>query len=150
MSELMLVRAGTGQDDRYTWLPVDKKGSPTAQAGTGTLEQLAVQAKRKRLVLLASGSDVLLTTVSIPGNGRVQASTISFALEEQLADDVDSLYVTSSIRQASGDTPVAAINKERLNHWLERFKQADLQPAACLPETCCSLAARQLVTAGRG
>ncbi|MES9857142.1 MAG: type II secretion system protein GspL [Sedimenticola sp.] len=134
MSELMLVRAGTEQDDHYTWLSVDKKGNPAAQASTGTLDQLAVEVKRKRLMLLVPGSDVLLTCVEMPGSKRVPASAINFALEEQLADDVDSLYITSGIRLGGGEIPVAAISKARLNTWLERLKEANLQAAACLPE----------------
>ncbi|MEJ1340409.1 MAG: type II secretion system protein GspL [Candidatus Sedimenticola sp. (ex Thyasira tokunagai)] len=135
MSELLLVRANTEQDGQYTWLPVDKKGNPRAQAGTGTLGQLAAQAKHRRLVLLLPGSDLLLSTVTIPGTGRAPASAVTFALEEQLADEVDGLYITSGPRQGGGEIPVAAIRKERLNHLLDSLKQAGYTPHWCLPES---------------
>ncbi|MES9901501.1 MAG: type II secretion system protein GspL [Sedimenticola sp.] len=135
MSDILLVRASTEQQGQFTWLAVDKRGNPTAEVNSGSAAQLKLQAKRRRLLLLLPGSDLLLTTVSIPGTGRVPVSAVAFALEEQLADDVESLYFTSGSRQNSGEIPVAAIQKSRLDHWLEVLKQAGIEPMECIPET---------------
>lgn len=135
MGELLLVRVNPEHDDRFTWLSLDKKGKPAAETGTGTLEQLSAEAKHKRVVLLVPGSDVLLSPVDVPGTGRVPAPTLTFALEEYLADDIEALYFANGPRQADGMVPTAAIRKSKLNNWLNSLEQADLHPAWVVPES---------------
>ncbi|MES9871206.1 MAG: type II secretion system protein GspL [Sedimenticola sp.] len=135
MSELLLVRAPATMGGEFSWLPVDNKGEAKGDTITGDLQQLSSHVNRQRLVLLVPGEEVLLTMVKIPGKGRITGDLIAYTLEEQLADDVEQLCFAHGRRQPDGRITAAAMRKERLDHWLETLRSAELYPFRMVPES---------------
>jgi general secretion pathway protein L len=78
---------------------------------------------------------VLSTTVTIPvrGGSRLLAA-LPFALEEQLADDVENLHFAAGTRRDNGVVPVAVVAHQQMQEWLERLRVAGVTPARMVPE----------------
>ncbi|MFQ5982729.1 MAG: type II secretion system protein GspL, partial [Woeseiaceae bacterium] len=71
--------------------------------------------------------------IPIKGGARLQAA-LPYALEEQLAEDIEQLHFAAGTRRGSGRIPVAIVSRERLSEWIEWLTEAGIQPAAMIPE----------------
>lgn len=117
-------------------------GTPGASVPVqhATLDILLADAANARLVLFVPGADVRLTQVAVPAR---QAQKIlqaaPYALEDQLAEDVDTLhFAIAPVRAArrAGDLhPVAIVARERMDQWLAPFRARQLRPDVVIPET---------------
>lgn len=100
------------------------------------LETVLLQAAQRRLVVLVPSADVRLTQVLLPAKQAAKVLLAApYALEDQLADDVDTLHFALGARQPSGHWPVAVVARERMTAWLSFFEQYGLRPDAIIPDT---------------
>lgn len=99
------------------------------------LEAVLAQAAGRRLVLFVPGADVRLAQVSVPARQPQKVlQAAPYALEDQLAEDVETLHF--AIAPRAGDPhPVAIAARERMEHWLAPLRERGLKPAAMVPET---------------
>ena len=102
--------------------------------GSGQLSSLAgrLSSPDCQVDLLVPADACLITQVSLPhGRKRDRERALPFVLEEQLAGDPAEEYLAYSL---AGDadteirTAVAAIQRERLDEWLEALGDIGLQP----------------------
>jgi general secretion pathway protein L len=101
----------------------------------GNLQEAAAQAAGARVSVLVPGADVLLAQVELPAmKAQRLARAVPFALEEQLAEDVDDLHVAVGRRDAQGKVANAVVSRNRLETWLAQLKAAGLQPDVMTPE----------------
>jgi len=108
------------------------RGTP----GRGTLAEAATAATGARVVVLVPAAEVLLTETRIPAPVRSRLlAALPYALEEQLAAEVDTLHFAAGARDASGRLGVAVVAHERMSGWLEALRQAGIQPELLVPET---------------
>ena len=118
------------------WLVTDAAGARSGPTGRGTLELAAAAAGGRRLVLLVPGTDVTLAAPALPAKGAAKLLRLApYALEEQLATEVDSLHFAIGRQGADQRVPVAAIERERLARWLAELGAAGLTPAAVHPDS---------------
>lgn len=112
--------------------------APTTDAESGqdaisaVLEQVRVG---ERIVVLVPSERVALKQVDLPvrqSSKLLQA--VPYALEDQLADDVDSLHFSLGTRQAGHITPVAVVAHTHMQQWLQPFQEALIQPDLMLPD----------------
>lgn len=104
------------------------------------LDAILADAAGTRLVLFVPGADVRLATVTVPAR---QAQKIlqaaPYALEDQLAEDVDTLHFAiapvRSSRAAGEPHPVAVVARQRMDQWLAPFRARQLVPDAMVPDT---------------
>jgi general secretion pathway protein L len=89
------------------------------------------------VVALVPGVEVLLAQPELPVRGGARlAQVVPFALEEQLADDLENVHF--AIGRHQGDhpgTPVAAVRHDRLQAWLSRLAAAQLHPDAVFADS---------------
>ena len=151
MPELLVVRlhplatvpAATSQAPRQIqWLVVDTSNTRTQQPAWGTLREAVTHTAGRKVIVVVPGTDVLLTHPVLPVKNPAKAAQIvPFALEEQLASDVEDLHFALGKRPARIGTPVAVVAHERMREWLQELDDAGLQPeaihadTALLPET---------------
>lgn len=103
-------------------------------SGEGPLADVA-ESINSDCVVIVPGEDVLLTRADVPGhNKRVLRQAIPYALEEFLADDVDSLHFALGHRSGS-NINVAVVNQKRMAHWLECLEDAGISASALVPDT---------------
>ena len=130
MAETLLLRLPRENADAATWLIVDGRGSPVGPPQSGPLNLAAPRVAGRRVCLLVPGTDVLLAEPEVPVKAGVKpAQLVPYALEEHLADDIDSLHF--ALGRRVGETSrlrVAVVARSLLNEWLATLAAAGIVP----------------------
>jgi len=78
-----------------------------------------------RIVLMLPAEDALVTSVDLPIRQRARLmQALPYALEEQLADDVDAMHFALGGKTPTGEHNVAAMRSERLAAYLAAFDES--------------------------
>lgn len=135
MAEFLVIRLGADREQAASWIAVDSNGTRTSQPVTGPLASAARDVADRSVIVLVPATTVLTTSVNIPvkGGSRLRAA-LPFALEEQLADDIDNLHFAAGARRDSGQVPVAVVAHERMSEWLRQLDEAGLSVSRIVPE----------------
>jgi general secretion pathway protein L len=137
MADWLLIRLPRTPEQPATWLTVDPRGNPSGPPQSGPLSLAAPRAVGRRICVLVPGTDVLLTEPEVPMKaGTKLHQVVPFALEEQLADDIDDLHFAIGKRAAdSAKTPVAVIRRSLMDEWLTALKSNGLDPESMYTES---------------
>ncbi len=111
--------------------------SPTGglQNATGTLAEIATRAAGRPVVLFVPAADVRLSTINVPARSAQKIlQAAPYALEDQIADDVERLHFALGPRQAGVGHPIAIVSKSRMDAWLGALAAAGLRAEAVVPE----------------
>jgi len=130
MADWLLIRMPRSPELPATWLVVDSRGNPSGPPQSGPLSLAAPRAVNRRICVLVPGTDVLLTEPDVPMKaGTKLQQVVPYALEEQLADDIDDLHFAIGKRATdSAKTPVAVIRRALMDEWLTSLKSSGLDP----------------------
>src|SRR5512137_658002 len=130
MADWLLLRLPRTPEEPATWLIASAGGAPLAATQSGPLADAAAAAAGRRLCVLVPGSDVLLAEPELPAKSGIRLQQlVPYALEEQLADNIDELHFALGRRAAdSNRTPVAVVAHELMNAWLAELRAAGLEP----------------------
>lgn len=97
--------------------------------------QLKALSRGKRIILLIPTEDVVLNSANIPAtSAKLLAKAVPYALEDHLAEDIDELHFVYHRESAGQSVYISAINKERLQQWLDKLREHDLTPHIVLPD----------------
>ena len=134
MSELLVVRLEPPNPASRCWVVVDEHGA-LVDAGSSSLADAAGKATGRKVIALAPATEVLRTVVQVPVRGRAKlAQVLPFAMEEQLADDVDSLHFAPGRAGADDPLPVAVTRRDKLAGWLGELKENGLDAVTLYSE----------------
>lgn len=101
---------------------------------SGSLEDAAAQSAGCQVIALVPSTDVFITQVQVPTQNRQRMlKAIPFALEDQLAAEVETLHFAVG-REAEGGVTAAVVDRARMTAWAERLRQAGLQPDMLVPD----------------
>lgn len=90
----------------------------------------------RRIVVIVPGADVRLATVNVPARQAAKVlAAAPYQLEDQLADDVDTLHFALGARQPDGSWPVAVVTRALVDGWLAPFHARGLNPEGFYPES---------------
>lgn len=119
------------------WLLTDTHGARIGDVHCGALSEAALLAGGRKVVVLVPGTDVLLAEPVLPLKSGVKlAQVVPFALEEQLASDVEDLHFAVGRREASATgTPVAVTSREKMDTWLVQLRLVGIHAEAIHAET---------------
>jgi len=137
MSETLVIRLRAAEDAPASWLIVDSNGAASGAVQSGPVADALNLSVGRRVVLLLPGSDVTLAQPELPLRGGARlAQAVPFALEEQLASDVDGIHFAIGSKGA-GDigTPVAAISESLMSRWHSACEAAGIQPSASFADS---------------
>src|SRR5580704_1784457 len=99
MAERTLLRLAHGAEERVSWMAVHADGQPLAAPESGSLPQAAIAASGRRLAVVVPSTDVLITDVELPVKSGVRVQqVVPYALEEQLAADIETLHFAVGAR----------------------------------------------------
>lgn len=119
--------------DRVEWLSLSVE---SRRRGVAALDELAVEAEGRRLVVFVPAGEVLLASARLPTRKRQRMlQALPYALEEQLASDVENLHFALGDDQPDGSVVAAVIERARVAEWVERLHAAGLEPYALVPES---------------
>lgn len=131
----LFIRFNPSSPDEVDWLRMDEPARHDLAVHHDPLPDIAAAAAGCRVILLVPGAEVLLTTAAVPGGNRQKiAGAVPYALEEQLASDVDNLHFALGERRDDGRISAAVVVKTQLDGWLERLRQAGIEPDAIAPD----------------
>ena len=132
MADWLLLRLPRVPDQPATWLVVGPRGVATGPPQSGPLSLAAPRSAGRRICVLVPGTDVLVAEPELPTKaGTKLAQLVPYAMEEQLADDIDDLHFAVGKRPAdSTRTPVAVVTRALMDQWLTALKSAGLEPEA--------------------
>lgn len=135
MAEHLVIRLGNNPQQSAHWIAVDDNGSRLSPPVTGPLVEAAKDIGDKSVIVLVPASSVLTTTVDLPiKSGARLRSALPFALEEQLADDVENLHFAHGKRGDDGLLPVSVVANTQIQDWLETLQSAGIKPNRLVPE----------------
>jgi general secretion pathway protein L len=129
MADWLLIRF-TGDPATVDYLTADAAGRIVEPLRSGALTAAAQHAPGRRLCVLAPASDVLLTDAEVPARSgaRIQ-QIVPYALEEQVAQDIESLHFAAGRRVGdSPRIPVAVVSRALMDGWLGQLREAGLVP----------------------
>ncbi|MDA0706172.1 MAG: type II secretion system protein GspL [Proteobacteria bacterium] len=135
MAEFLVIRLGNDPEHAANWIAVDDQGTRRTPPVTGPLAEAAKDVGSRDVIVLVPATEVLSATVDIPikGGARLRAA-LPFALEEQLANDVENLHFAVGERGESGLLPVSVVAREQMFGWLQVLRNAAIVATRIIPE----------------
>ena len=135
MAEFLVIRLGENPGQSVDWIAVDNNGTRRSPPVTGSLAEAAMDVGERSVIVLVPATAVLTTTVYVPvkGGARLRAA-LPFALEESLADDVETLHFAVGNRRDSGRLPVSVVARTQMTEWMDLLDSADIAAAKMVPE----------------
>jgi general secretion pathway protein L len=132
MADWLLLRLPRADAELATWLVVDARGAPISPPQSGPLGLAAARAPGRRVCLLVGGAEVLLAEPEVPVKaGAKLPQLVPYALEEQLAEDIEDLHFALGKRSGeSSRIPVAVVARALLDGWLAELRGAGIEPDA--------------------
>ena len=135
MAEYLVIRLDPDRDRAVNWIVVDGDGTRVGAPGTGALEEAAGVVKDRSVIVLVPASSILTTSADIPvKRGPRLLTALPFALEEQLADDVENLHFAAGVRGDDGLLPVAVVAHAQMRDWMQRLDEAGIVAAKLIAE----------------
>lgn len=132
MGETLLLRLPQSDGEPATWVIAGPPGASPGPPQAGPLALAAPRAAGRRVVVLAPGADVLLAEPDVPAKaGAKLPQLVPYALEEHLAEDIDSQhFAIGRRRDGSTRVPVAVVARALLDEWLVMLRAAGIEPDA--------------------
>lgn len=119
-------------DERLAWV-LEHEGR--LQSGESDLEHLPPLPEGTRVRLLIPGEQVTHATARIAAKSpRLIAQALPYALEEQLAEDIEQLRIAHGPRQKDGSVQARVVRRAWLEALLERLRRHGLAPQAAYSE----------------
>jgi general secretion pathway protein L len=137
MSETLVIRLRALEEAPASWLVVDANGARSGQLQTGPLADALGAAQGRRVLLLLPGGEISLTEPELPVRGGARVfQAVPFALEEQLASELEGLHFAVGSRgPGAAGTPVAVVARSLLERWLGLCETAGIHPDAAQADT---------------
>ena len=133
MADWLLLRLPRTPQEQATWLVVDGRGAAAGLPQGGPLSLAAPRAAGRHVVVLLPGADVLLAQPELPPAkaGTKLQQLVPFALEEQLAEDIEDLHFAIGRRQGeSARVPVAVAARKLMDEWTTLLKSSGIEAEA--------------------
>lgn len=133
MSDWLLVRLARDGSQPCGWMLVSASGHALETAHVRDGEGLAAAAAGRRVVLVAPAADVLHASATLPpGSESRLAQLAPFALEDQVAEDLEQLHFAVGKGRAgvNGATDVDVVSTAVLDSWLEQARLAGCEAQA--------------------
>jgi general secretion pathway protein L len=137
MAELLVIRLRAAEDAPASWLIVDSNGARSGPVHSGPLANAVPLAQDRRVVLLLPGTEIGLAEPELPLRGGARlAQAVPFALEEQLASDVEALHFAVGARGGAAlGTPVGAVSRGLMDRWLAGCEAAGIRASLAFADT---------------
>ena len=133
MSDWLLVRLARDGSQPTGWVTVSSSGQLLDVQGATDAQGLAAAAVGKRVALVVPGADVLHLAAVLPsGSESKLAQIVPYALEEQVAEDLDGLHfaVGRPVDGPGSPTSVDVVSRALLERWLGVAADHGFSPVA--------------------
>lgn len=119
------------------WLLVDTHGARLGAVLQGSLQEAAALATGRKVIVLVPGAEALHVEPVLPPlkGGAKLSQIVPYALEDQLAADVDALHFAVGKRDARPGTPVIVVSHDAMQAWIFALRAVGLQADALYTDT---------------
>ena len=139
MRETLYIRLGAASDADVDYAVLASEPSVLSQHVTqhrGPLSAAAALAPGRRVCVFVPAAEVRLSRVKVPAKQAAKVlQAVPYALEDQVAEDIDLLHFAIGPRQVDGHFPVAIVSRARMQSWVNALATQGLRPEALVPET---------------
>jgi general secretion pathway protein L len=135
MSEYLVIRLTEDPNQPAQWIAVDGTGARRSEPRTGMLAEARDDIGDRQVIVLVPSTEVLATSVDIPVKGARLLAALPYALEEYLAEDVESLHFAAGTRRSSGRTPVSVVSRQRMDDWLNQLAAAGIEADSVIADS---------------
>lgn len=126
MSEFLLIHYKPGHPSNLQYWAMGANQHASITLGHGDLDQLKNLARGKKVSVLIDAHYTTLASVNVPSKNRnKQMQAIPFAMEDNLAEDIDDTFFALGTSD-DNKVPVIAIKRSLLEETLELFKQQQI------------------------
>ncbi|MFT5450642.1 MAG: general secretion pathway protein L [Enterobacterales bacterium] len=139
MSEIIFLQFQNNSNDQLLWFQlVDGELRQSGTQPIAELIDLKEQYHSASYVALVPSTDCLVTSVLLPTKQRrQQIKAIPYALEEQIAADIEEMHFAIGQRRDDGSLSVIAVSKAKMQFWLDTLLDSGISVVSMLP--LCSL-----------
>ncbi|KAF7767583.1 general secretion pathway protein L [Pseudoalteromonas citrea] len=142
MTEKLVIRVGQSQQNSVHWLIFSAHDEQIIASGelanSDELPQLTEKAATRETVLLLPSSQVQLKTVALPTKwSRKLEQALPFMLEEQLACDVDDVFIAIGKpvqEDEQHSIQIALCDQAWLQSWITLFTDSDIELHRITPD----------------
>ena len=125
----LLQNLGAEESHFVKWIKLDEEGVPITRGAEAQLEQVSSVTQNANVIVLLPLEQMLLTSVNTRARKHKHLQkAVPFALEDELAEDVENLHFALGQRFGENDFPVAVINKNILDAILEELSNVNSYP----------------------
>jgi len=137
MAEHLIIRLPANAGDPASWVVLDPSGALLAGPQHGELAAAAAELNpARRVSVLLPATEVLRLQAELPVSGRARMlQLLPFALEDQLADDIDELHFAAANRDPRGRLSVAVASRSLLQRRLAELANAGIEARALFAES---------------
>jgi general secretion pathway protein L len=139
MTETLVIRLRASEEAPASWLIVDGTGARSGSVQSGPVDDALALAQGRRTVVILPAAEATLAAPDLPVRGGARiAQAVPFALEEQLASDLESMHFAVGARNPAGavaGTPVVMIARPLLERWRSTWEAAGIRPDAAYSES---------------
>jgi general secretion pathway protein L len=133
MTDTLVIRLAP---DAAEWVVVDAGGALLDGPGRFDDTRPPPAPAGRRTAVLVPAAAVLRTRADVPVKGAVKIlQALPFALEDQLADEVDELHFAAGPRDADGRVQVAVVRRTAMADWCQRLEALDVAADAVYAES---------------
>lgn len=126
MSEFLLIHYKPGHPSNLQYWAMGASQHASITLGHGNLDELKNLARGKKVSVLIDAHYTTLASVNVPSKNRnKQMQAVPFAMEDNLAEDIDDTYFALGTSD-DNKVPVIAIKRSLLEDTLELFKQQQI------------------------
>ncbi|HHJ16024.1 MAG TPA: type II secretion system protein GspL [Gammaproteobacteria bacterium] len=134
MAETLLIRLAPALQGFRDWLLVDEQGQGKGPVQNGAPDAGVIAAVR-RVVVLVPGAEVSLMAAQVPGRNRQRVlRAVPYALEEQLADDVEQLHFALGGADADDRYPVVVVERNHMDGWAALLQAQGISASQWVPD----------------
>jgi general secretion pathway protein L len=127
MADTLLIHFKPDDIENVSWVFVDEHGKLTTKISHGPLSNISALARGRRATVLIDSSCLSLDSITMPSQNRQrQLQAVPFALEDNLAIDIEDMHFALGKKQADDLLPVISITKSLLDEAIEQFKQVEI------------------------
>ncbi len=134
MAEFLVIRLGADEYNHASWIAVDDAGTRRTPPVMGPLHEAVKDIGDREVIVLVPAGETSTLTCDLPAKGARLRAALPFALEEQVADEIENLHFAPGLRRSSGDLPVVVVAHDKMRAWLDRLQDAGIRPARLVPE----------------
>jgi general secretion pathway protein L len=120
---------------RFDWCSIDPDNPINTRSGSGDVEQLgSVFAAGTTVTVFVPQELILMSAVAMPPRAsKQQLNAVGFAVEEQLAEDIEDCFFATLAQQADHNVPVAVVSIALMDRIVALLAGAQLNSRYILP-----------------